>query len=184
MGDWPNDVMPNLPTITPYHPESLGGANRTVMGSGAGVASNPASMTAGSGIAQFFPWHLEAPIRIVKGFVFNGASVNGNVDVGVYDYALNRVVSNGAVLQAGTSTIQEFDITDTTIMPGRYWIAFLCTGTGTVFGRSQADEYIMPLAAILELTGQTALPATAAAVKSTATTPLVPVFGFSIDATI
>lgn len=184
MSDWPNIALPSLPTVTPFHPESLGGSNRAFLAITGGVTAATTSTTAGSQIAQFFPWAVEMPTKIVKGFVMNGASVNGNVDVGVYDWAFNKIVSIGATLQAGANAIQELDITDTVINPGRYWIAFLCTGTGTVFARSAADENIMPLIPILELTGQTALPATAAAVKSTAATPIIPLFGFSTDTVI
>lgn len=176
--NFPNYRLPNLPTITPFHEASLGSLTRYL----AGTAF--ASATAGSQVAQFFPWVVEMPITIVKGFVMNGASVNGNVDVGVYDHEFNRLVSMGATAQAGTTAIQSLDITDTTIDPGRYWLAFLCSGTGTVHAKLSTDEIILPVFPLLEMTGQTALPATATAAKNTQASPIIPLFGFSTEVTI
>lgn len=178
MGDWLTGALPTLPVVTPFSEECLGPLSRYFGGTAA------ASATAGSQVAQFFPWTIEAAIKIVKGIVMNGASVNGNLDVAVYDHEFNRVVSMGATTQAGTNAVQELDITDTVLLPGRYWMAFLCTGSGTVFARSAADEISLGAFAILEQTAQTALPSTATAVKSTAATPLIPVFGFSTETTI
>lgn len=179
MGDWPAVARPNMPTITPFSFNSLG--MQTVGLSPGGAV---ASATAGTNIAMYFPWLVETPCTVTKGFVMNGASVNGNIDVGVYDHEFTLIVSKGATLQAGTNAIQELDITDTTIMPGRYWIGFVNTGTGTVFALTGVDESMANRAALLIQTGQTSLPSSATPIKNNQSSPVVPMFGFSIPSTI
>lgn len=171
--------MPNLPTITPMHPASLGMASTLY------VAGAVASLATGSQNAMFFPWLVQVPLTIVKGFTMNGATANGNNDIGVYDHGFNLIVSIGATLQSGTNAIQEYDITDTTLNPGRYWIAVLNTGTGTFFSwASQLDEVALSVMPFLIQTGQTALPATASPIKDSRATPSMPLFGFSTLTTI
>lgn len=177
MSDWPAIYMPNLTTITPFSEESLGEASRLNTG---GIGS----ATAGSQIAMFFPFVLESPMTIVKGFTMNGASVNGNNDVGVYDHEFNLIVSIGATAQSGTNAVQEYDITDTLLNPGRYWMGFVNSGTGTIFALSATDEVHLPGMALLAQTGQTSLPSSATAVKNAAASPIIPLFGFSTTTTI
>lgn len=66
--------------------------------------------------------------------VENAGTVNGNVDAGIYDQAGNRIVSIGTTAQTGTNVPQELDITDTTLAPGRYYLAMASSsGTATYF---------------------------------------------------
>jgi hypothetical protein len=55
--------------------------------------------------------------------VLNGATASGNMDVGIYDYAGTRLVSSGSTAQSGTSAFQDFDITDTLLGPGIFYLA-------------------------------------------------------------
>jgi hypothetical protein len=69
--------------------------------------------------------------------VNNGTVVTGNIDVGIYDASGNRLVSAGSTVQAGTSAIQIFDITDTLLKPGLHYMAIaLSNNTGTLAGWS------------------------------------------------
>lgn len=178
MGDWPTDFMPNLPCVTPFSSESLGPGTRVTGSAAVGSA------TLGNQVARFFPWVIETPIVIVKGFTMNGTTANGTIDVGVYDHEFNLIVAAGATTQSGTSAIQEYDITDTTLMPGRYWMACVCNGTGTVFGRAINDEIELATMPLLVQGSQTSLPSTATAAKDTGSAPVIPVFGFSTSTVI
>lgn len=89
---------------------------------------------ASSNQAEFIPFRLVAAISVVKLFVYNGATVSGNIDVGIYDKDGNRLVSSGTTAQAGVNSIQAFDVTDTAIGPGLFYLAVvLDNATGTVF---------------------------------------------------
>jgi len=54
---------------------------------------------------------------------YNGAAVAGNIDVGIYNRGGTRLISSGPVAQTGTSVLQLFNITDTLLVPGRYYMA-------------------------------------------------------------
>lgn len=82
----------------------------------------------------YIPFQLEIPVTVFKISWINGATVNGNIDVGIYDESKAKVQALGATAQAGASAIQVGDITDTVLLPGQYWMAMSSTSsTGIVF---------------------------------------------------
>lgn len=178
MGDWPTDGLPTLPCVTPFSPEAFGGS---LLSSGSAAAGSAALS---SQVARFFPWTIEIATLIVKGFCLNGTTATGNTDVGVYDHEFNLIVASGATAQSGTSVIQEFDITDTWLDPGRYWMAIVNSSTGTAFARSIADEIMLGTAVFLVQTGQSSLPSPASPSRTTEATVIMPIFGFSTSTVI
>lgn len=74
----------------------------------------------------------------------NGSAAGDNWDVGVYDLSWNRLISTGSTTGVGNSAAQYVDVTDTPLMPGRYWAVmardtitanrqmFASTGTTTI----------------------------------------------------
>lgn len=67
----------------------------------------------------------------------NGATISGNVDIGIYDDAFNRLASlGGATPQAGPSAVQVGDIPDTTLAPGNYYFAMACDNSAATFAIS------------------------------------------------
>ncbi len=73
----------------------------------------------------------------------NGTVVSGNVDVGIYDERRNLIVSKGSTAQAGTSTIQVHDITDTELSPGVYFMGMaMDNNTGTVLRSSVSAQLL------------------------------------------
>jgi hypothetical protein len=85
--------------------------------------------------ALYVPFTISEPgYTATQMFVYNGTAVSGNIDVGIYDVTLARLVSMGSTAQAGTSAIQTFNITDTALPPGRYWMGVAMDNTtGTLF---------------------------------------------------
>ena len=85
--------------------------------------------------AFYVPVLVDRIVTVKKMAVIDGATLNGNVDVGIYDEAKNRLVSIGSgTAQAGTSAVQTFDITDTTLNPGLYYLAMSTnSNTATYF---------------------------------------------------
>lgn len=53
----------------------------------------------------------------------NGSAAGGNVDIGIYDTSFARLVSTGSQASVGSSIWQWFNVTDTALPPGRYYLA-------------------------------------------------------------
>ena len=124
MADWPQAlVLPHgAVTITPHSLHSIGAAT--------GSLGNPGSSAwPAADRAIYIPFRIAQPILVVKMFMINGATVNGNVDLGIYDPAGVRLVSMGSTAQAGASALQTFDITDTQIGPGLFYMALAIDNT-------------------------------------------------------
>lgn len=113
--------------------QSMGGVS---LGAGAAFAASANWITANRAISC--PVIIERSMVVVKMFCLNGTAVSGNLDIGIYDSSGTLLVSSGSTAQAGTSTIQSFDIADTTLSAGIYYMAMVMdNGTGTV-ARSNA----------------------------------------------
>lgn len=104
----------------------------------------------------------------------NGSTVNAsyNIDVGIYADAGYKpgvkLVSTGSTAQGTASQVQFVDVTDTTLAPGRYWLAIVCsTVSATVFRVTVAAN----IDALLRFEEASALPlpATATPVESSNT---------------
>jgi hypothetical protein len=134
MSDWPKDLTDQTP---------FGVLSTAADGSGAAEYAMSASVTftAGTGwgaanYACYCPVVVRQAITVYQLGWVNGSSVAGNFDVGIYDKALNRLVSSGSTAQAGTSTVQLADITDTSLPPGLYYLAMSSdTASGNPFLR-------------------------------------------------
>lgn len=181
MGDWPDTRLWPLPLITPWSEEAvgptvtLGSASATPTASGAVVANQ----------AYYYPFRLDVGATARKMFVLIGAAPpGGNNDVGIYDDQFNRLVSSGAVAIGAASTLQEFDITDTELSPGFYWMAFSSSAACTVFRMSISDEGGSSMMLCYEQASAHVLPATATPIKSTAGSVIVIVMGISFDTLI
>lgn len=118
--------------------------------------------------AVFTPFIVGQLFRATVIAVDNGGTVNGNCDVGIYDAAGNRRVSKGSTAQTGASGTQSFDITDTDLEPGRYYIALASSsGTATFYGWAPAIG-LCSAYGILQMASAFALPATATYAACTA----------------
>lgn len=92
-----------------------------------GAASSTAWPAANRAIA--YPFVLTNTATVLKMWVHNGATVNGNFDIGIYDEDWVRKVSSGSTAQAGTSVLQEVDVANTALSAGRYYMALCFDGT-------------------------------------------------------
>lgn len=89
--------------------------------------------------ALFVPFRLVEPFLIRQMFHHNGATVSGNIDVGIYDAKGTRLISSGSTAQAGTSVLQIFNVTDTWLGSGLfYFAAAMDNGTGTLTRHAHA----------------------------------------------
>ncbi len=108
------------------------------MGSAMGSNNNLRNATSGAwpaaNRALYIPFIVTMPIIVTQLWCYNGATASGNVDMGLYDRAGTRLVSIGSTAQSGTNVLQAFDITDTTLWPGRFYIGVAMDNTtGTMF---------------------------------------------------
>jgi hypothetical protein len=128
-------------------------------------------------LAIYVPFSLGVPITAVQMFIYNGATVSGNVDVGLYAADGTRLVSMGSTAQAGTSVLQAFDITDTPLGPGNYYLACAVDNTtATLFRLAPTARQIAGLGCFTQVT---AFPLPAVATFATYASAYLPVFGLS-----
>lgn len=129
--------------------------------------NNAASITSGvfptANKVIYMPIRVPSSMLIQQLYCINGATVSGNVEVGLYTMDGTKIVSSGSVAQAATNVKQLFNITDTLIGRGAYYMAVtLDNTTGTFFRAVPANAAMAGLLGLLtETTGGFGLPATA-----------------------
>jgi hypothetical protein len=121
-------VLPATTIINSASPCSIGG-----MGFGVGLGFGSLTAWPAANRALYVPFVLDVPALISKMGWENGATVNGNVDVGVLDAAGRKVASSGSVAQAGASVYQAVSLLAAVWLdPGQYWLAMASSSaTGT-----------------------------------------------------
>lgn len=144
-------------------------------GRGGGSFISTAFSAANRAIA--IPFVNTETITLVKLWAYNGATASGNIDMGIYDEAYAKVVSIGSTAQAGTDVIQEFNIADTEIAPGRYYmVVAMDNTTGTLRQDSGSTETSKSMG-IFQMETAFALPSTLT--PADIATARVPLIGFS-----
>lgn len=112
---------PNSYNIGPWSPEAIG---QQIAFSGAWTTFGSATWPVAN-LAIGYPFMLSEPRRVLTMWVANGTVASGNLDMGIYDAAGNKIVSKGATAQSGTSTIQTLDVTDTWLPANQMLYAWL-----------------------------------------------------------
>jgi len=118
-------------TITPYDQvHSLG------VQVGQSVPVSTAWSTANRAI--YLPFVLYRPATAYKMFVVNGATVSGNLDMGIYDHTGVKLASIGSTPQAGANDIQEVTFASPVKLGAGYFFMALALDntTGTIIRRS------------------------------------------------
>lgn len=187
--DWPRVSRAVPPVITPFSDESLGdGIAATLVTMGDTAAAMASSTWPASDLAIYIPFEIYEEATITQLLWWVGATSSGNLDVGVYDDQFNKIVSAGnTAMSATVNVIQELNVTDTVIQPGRYYLAGkLSNTTGTIFRFAAADELSLGNYALYEqaLGGGAALPDVATPVISTKASPIIPCIGVQFASVI
>ncbi|HEY6021437.1 MAG TPA: T9SS type A sorting domain-containing protein [Candidatus Paceibacterota bacterium] len=168
------NFLPGLP-VTLFSPESL--SSKLVTGNTLSSSSATLDTAMTANLARFFPFYKVAPATFARAFVFNGATVSGNIEIGIYD-AKGRKVTSVSAAQAGASVMQLIDITDFTLYPGMYYLAMaMDNGTGTVKSSNAPSAAHLGFAGAFEMAAAYPLPATAT--FALPTTSVLPYFGFT-----
>jgi hypothetical protein len=152
--------FPPLNTVNVYSVESLG----SVISAGrfANLATSSGTI-GGARVVIYIPFTMYEPATALKMSIIVGATNTGNVDVGIYNNVKTRLINSGSTALGTANTLQTFDITDTPLTPGSYYMAVsLENAAGTIFRATPADE--QALCAFVQYTetpGAFGLPATA-----------------------
>ncbi len=147
------EFRPTSAIISPYSFEAIGEIVAAMQ------QASPASATVPStNLCIFVPFLIHEPATIAKVWWSNGATANGNIDVGCYDEAGNRLIAAGATAQGTVSVLQEVDVTDTLIRPGRFYMGINFTGATATLISITLPLGAAQAAGIVTQTGQTSLP--------------------------
>jgi hypothetical protein len=136
MPDWPQDVV----DFTPYATLSTGDENCPVADylSAAGITLSSTGVWGVASAAVYVPILVRTPMTVYQLAWGNGATLSGNVDVGLYDGTSKaRLVSTGSTAQAGVSALQAVDVADTPVPPGLHYLAMAMDNTVGVVNRGQ-----------------------------------------------
>ena len=142
MSHWPqpSQFVSHQATISSW--SSLGMLN------GIGSGNVPFSGTLGTAPKLYaFPFRLARPMLAQRAFWLNGATVAGNITVGVYgctpgghsDGAEIKLAETSSTAQSGINAIQSVAIGLIYLMPGLYYGAFLFDNSTMTMFRSSSN---------------------------------------------
>lgn len=173
MADWPSSGDPNRLLIAPYSAQALGVELAAL------AATAPASVAHGTAnLARAYPFVLSEPAMLLRAWWFNGATVNGNTDVGVYTLDGTRLFSTGATAQATTNAIQEVDITDYQLGRGTYYAALSSSSSTATYFSFNVNLHFAKAMGWWQMASAHVLPATAT--PAAFSSAIEPLFGFSL----
>jgi len=177
MGDWPQQADPTPPIICP-------GSQSMLAEFHTGYGSATTVVWPAANLAIFLPFTIGVITTFVKLF-YSATASSGNVDMGIYDDQGNRLVSMGSTAMALTNLTQILDITDTTLLPGSYYLAMACSTNVTATFRAWVWQGAgSNTAARGQYEMATALPLPATATFASTTRPFMPFIAASQRTTI
>lgn len=90
-----------------------------------GIDTGFASSVWTANLLVFVPLITCGPVLVNRFFWMNGAAVDSNTDVGIYDLdGTVKLGSTGSTVNSGTNTLQIVDVADFYLPPGRHlWLA-------------------------------------------------------------
>lgn len=109
--------------------------------------------------AIFTAVYTDVPV-LVQTMGIQVSTQSGNVDVGIYDAVGTRLVAAGTT-STGAAGLQTFNITDTRLNPGQYWIAMACDNTTAGFTRLAPATNVAQVTGVQQMASAMNLPATA-----------------------
>jgi len=175
MGDWINDAGTNLLTIQTFGDESVGYTvgdplNQAGLGSNAWTTAN---------LAVYFPFQVFMPFLVQKVFWANGATVSGNVDVGVYNTDGVLLLNAGSTAQATINVAQSVALgTPYLLTPDLYYFGVAASSaTATFVGSGVGTPDFMQHFGMGQQSAAPPLPATWTFASASTSTLIVPYAG-------
>lgn len=112
--------------------------------------------------AVYVPVAVRSRVVAKKMWFGSGSTGTGNLDIGIYDAAGTRLVSTGSTAKDTTNGVRWLDITDTTLLPGLYYLALNSDSTTDTYKWTNSNAAAVTAAGLLfEAVGSVTLPATA-----------------------
>jgi hypothetical protein len=129
-------------------------------------------------LAIYSPVIVRSRSVVKQLWYFNGVTATGNYDIGLYDAGGTALLRKGSTAKTTTSTEIVWDCTDTTIGPGIYYLALVCSNATDTFSVANPSAPALTAFGILTEAAALPLPATAtfALTHSLAAAPLVGMF--------
>lgn len=147
----------------------------------ANISAGTSAVWPTASTAYFFPQMVTTTTVVRQMLHENGTAVSGNVDVGIYDELGTRLVSRGGVAQAGISSIQVHDITDTVLGPGTYYLALVLDNTTGTIMRGVPHLGVLRTCGVQQMATAYPLPTTATfATLTTGTIPSIAAVGAAV----
>lgn len=110
----------------------------------------------------YVPIRIPSPIKVLQLYSSNGATASGNIDIGVYSKDGTKIISSGSTAQSGVNARQLFDVTDTQLGRGLYYMGITMSNTtGTLFRAAPSLAVLMALGLLTQTPGSFGLPANA-----------------------
>jgi hypothetical protein len=130
--------------------------------SGVGVQTLASAVFPTANKVLYIPFRIPTPVKVLQLYVVNGGTVSGNVDIGIYSRDGTKIVSSGSTAQASINVRQLFNITDTLLGRGVFYLGLTLSNTTGTFSRSAIPLGVLQLMGCLtETTGGFGLPANA-----------------------
>lgn len=108
----------------------------------------------------YCPVRTPCPLTVALFYAYNGATVSGNIEVGLYSIDGVRLATSGSVAQAGTNGAQIFDIADKFVGEGVFYLAVsMDNTTGTLFRTANPALLNAAMGMLVETTVSFGLPA-------------------------
>jgi hypothetical protein len=126
-------------------------------------------------LAIYVPITIVYPFLARQAFVISGTTSGNNVDVGIYNAALARVVSSGGFARVAGGVAYS-NITDTLLPPGDYYLALAHNSTNNIY-RNASAAGLWEACGVCEQTSAYTLPATATLTRTTRA--CLPAFGLT-----
>jgi hypothetical protein len=174
---WPRDVPPTLPVVHPWAWEARA---QGLMSGGFGLQGVASAAYPTANRALLIPFTPTRDMRPALWYWHNGATVSGNVEVGVWDAALQKVASSGSVAQAGVNAFQSVAAAGGTVIKGGrtgYLVVCVDNTTATLFRLAPSGTLLNGLGVLMLATSLPLPTSLAGAVGTNAS--YVPLFGFS-----
>lgn len=167
MSDFPAQLV--LPTVL----TSLHAVDSAVLvGSAQSAFAFPSA-----NLALLFPFTLTRGAVAKRLACTNGGTASGNIDMGIYRDDLTLLVSKGSTAQAGTNATQFLDITDTSLGPGRYYMALVIDNVTGLFYRHTPIAVALRMMGALQMTTAFPLPSTITPDAGGLANAYLPIFG-------
>lgn len=180
MIQYPSRQFPTNLQVLNLYDETLGigGITNTIV-SPSSIASNtwPAANRA---IA--YPITVPFTLTAVKLYIANGGTATGNLDIGIYDVNFSLKIAIGSTAQSGTNTLQLFDITDTVLTRGIYFLAIASSSAASTMIALTSGLSNQRAAGIVQMASAMPLPATLT--PAAMATAFIPIAGIAFRVTL